>query len=95
MAFVVMATGCCLIVFRAPSRMPLNPWCRLGWLLTGCAAALTGWLIIIFQDELLAFAENASGFFGISGVSAPSYGRAENIRIGAVIVAELELRDVA
>ena len=62
-----------------------------------------GMLAIIFGGILIAssvvwfciaFAESAAGFVGISGVSAPRYGGAENVKIVPIVVPELEFRDV-
>jgi hypothetical protein len=42
----------------------------------------------------LTFTENASVFCGSFGVSAPTYGRAEDVRIVPIVVSELKFRDV-
>jgi hypothetical protein len=93
MFLVIMATG--LIAaglwlgtfFAAPRR-------QFRWVLIGGFVMLAGWFAIVFQDELLSSAENASVFRGFSGVSAPCYSGAEDIWIVPIVVPEFELRDV-
>ena len=53
-----------------------------------------GMFAIIFQDELLALAENAFASHDYYGVSATCYRRAEDIRVVPIIIAPLKLCDI-
>jgi len=84
MAVMIAGWGCWRID-RAP---------RHGFL--GMLAIIFGGILIASSVVwfCIAFAESAAGFVGISGVSAPRYGGAENVKIVPIVVPELEFRDV-
>jgi hypothetical protein len=57
---------------------------------------VSGYVAIVFSVFWLcvALTENASASLGSFGVSAPTYGRAEDVRVVAVVVSELKFRNV-
>jgi hypothetical protein len=67
---------------------------RLRWRVLGILLLAISWAIIVFQDDLLSLSENAPASFGSFGASAPTYGRAEDVRVISVVVSELELGDI-
>ena len=69
-AAFLMACGRGCAMFVAPKK-------GLQRFFIGCGVAAFGWVTIVFQDELLSFAENASASHGSFGVSAPGNGRAK------------------
>lgn len=64
---------------------------RRRWI--GVIICATGWFVVVFQDTILSFPENASAFLGY-GASATRYRCAEDIRVVPVVIAPLKLRNI-
>jgi hypothetical protein len=64
------------------------------WLLLGMPLVILGWMITVSHDDILSSAESASASHGSYSVSAPCYGRSEDIGVVPVVIPPFELRDV-
>ncbi len=85
-SFTVCGFGAWLILFGAPRR-------GFAWGVTGAIFMALGWVAVVWHMILL-FAEIASASPGFYRVSAPPYGRAEDVRVVPIVVTPLELRNV-
>jgi hypothetical protein len=64
------------------------------WFSPGCELIGVGWFCIAFHDYLISLSENASASFGSACVSAPTYSRAEDVRISSIVVAKFKFRNM-
>src|SRR5262249_50759056 len=90
---LLIAFGCGLGIAGIYIAGFISP-CNFTAGLLGIALTIAGWPIVVFHDDLLSIAENAADSIGASGVSAATYGCAEDVRIVPVVVPELELGNI-
>jgi hypothetical protein len=95
-AFVLLGLGGIYLISQGVNANLNRVQIGIGFILWLLALSALGYGIVHGElvPKWLSISENASAFFGSYCVSAPPYGRAEDVGIVPVVVAPFELRNV-